>query len=150
MKEAVYWDIKTQFLPHRKHISATEPSREYYVRFEVFTTVTVKNAVFWNVTPCSSFKNRRFGGSYRIHQSELRSVLQSLLAANVVPSSLIVTALMMEAICSFETSIPTTATRCYIPEHGILHSEFDYGTVTFHSMLFLYLLAELTFHVCQF
>jgi hypothetical protein len=28
MKNAVCWDIKTQFVPHRKHyISATEPSR---------------------------------------------------------------------------------------------------------------------------
>jgi hypothetical protein len=28
MKNAVVWDIKTQFIPHRKHIfSATEPSK---------------------------------------------------------------------------------------------------------------------------
>jgi hypothetical protein len=33
------------------------------VRFEVFTTVTMKNAVFWDVTPRDSFKNRRFGGT---------------------------------------------------------------------------------------
>jgi hypothetical protein len=31
------------------------------VRFEVFTAVTMKNAIFWNVTPCGSYKNRRFG-----------------------------------------------------------------------------------------
>jgi hypothetical protein len=29
------------------------------VRFEVFTAVTVKNAVFWDVTPCGSCKNRQ-------------------------------------------------------------------------------------------
>jgi hypothetical protein len=28
MKNAVFWDIKTQFVPHRKHhVCATEPSR---------------------------------------------------------------------------------------------------------------------------
>jgi hypothetical protein len=30
------------------------------VRFEVFTVVTVKNGVFWDVTPRGSCKNRRF------------------------------------------------------------------------------------------
>jgi cytidine deaminase len=30
----------------------------YYVRFEVFTAVTMKNGVFWDVTPCGSCKNR--------------------------------------------------------------------------------------------
>jgi hypothetical protein len=33
------------------------------VRFEFFTAATVKNAVFWQVTPCSSCENRRFGGT---------------------------------------------------------------------------------------
>jgi hypothetical protein len=27
------------------------------VRFEVFTAVTMKNGVFWDVTPCGSYKN---------------------------------------------------------------------------------------------
>jgi hypothetical protein len=31
------------------------------VRFEVFTAVTMKNAVFWDVKQCDSCKNRRFG-----------------------------------------------------------------------------------------
>jgi hypothetical protein len=34
-----------------------------YVTFEVFTAVTMKNGVFWDVTPCGSGKNRRFGGT---------------------------------------------------------------------------------------
>jgi hypothetical protein len=33
------------------------------VRFEVFTAVTMKNAVFWEVAPCRSSGNRRFGGT---------------------------------------------------------------------------------------
>jgi hypothetical protein len=35
-----------------------------HVRFEVFTAVTMKNGVFWVVTPCGSCKNRRFGGTW--------------------------------------------------------------------------------------
>jgi hypothetical protein len=34
-----------------------------YVRFEVFTAVTMKNVVFWDVTQCGYCKNRRFGGA---------------------------------------------------------------------------------------
>jgi hypothetical protein len=34
-----------------------------HVRFEVFTAVTMKNGVFWDVMPCGSCKNRRFGGT---------------------------------------------------------------------------------------
>jgi hypothetical protein len=33
------------------------------VRFEVFTAVAMINGVFWDVTPCGSCKNRRFGGT---------------------------------------------------------------------------------------
>jgi hypothetical protein len=33
------------------------------VRFEVFTAVTMKKGVFWDVTPCGSCKNRSFGGT---------------------------------------------------------------------------------------
>jgi hypothetical protein len=34
-----------------------------HVRFEVFTAVTMRNVVLWDVTPCGSCKNRRFGGT---------------------------------------------------------------------------------------
>jgi hypothetical protein len=37
------------------------------VRFEVFTAVTMMNGIFWDVTPCGSCKNRRFGGTYKSH-----------------------------------------------------------------------------------
>jgi hypothetical protein len=38
------------------------------VRFEVFTAVTMKNAIFWDVVPCRSRElNRRLGGTYRLH-----------------------------------------------------------------------------------
>jgi hypothetical protein len=41
----------------------TMDNENYYVRFEVFTAVTMKNCVFWDVRPCGSCKNRRFGGT---------------------------------------------------------------------------------------
>jgi hypothetical protein len=34
-----------------------------HVRFEVFKAVTMKNGVFWGVTPRGSCKNLRFGGT---------------------------------------------------------------------------------------
>jgi hypothetical protein len=41
------------------------------VRFEVFTAVTMKNCVFWDVTLCCSCKNQRFGGTWRLlHQGD--------------------------------------------------------------------------------
>jgi hypothetical protein len=32
-----------------------------HIRFEVFTALTMKNGIVWDVTPCGSCKNRRFG-----------------------------------------------------------------------------------------
>jgi hypothetical protein len=29
--------------------------------------VTMENSVFWDVAPCRSCVNRRFGGTYRLH-----------------------------------------------------------------------------------
>jgi hypothetical protein len=41
----------------------------FYVKFDVFTAVTVKNANSWELTPCGSCKNQRFGGTYHFqHQ----------------------------------------------------------------------------------
>jgi hypothetical protein len=42
---------------------------EKQVKFEVFTVVTMKNGVFWDVESCDSCKNRRFEGTQRLlHQ----------------------------------------------------------------------------------
>jgi hypothetical protein len=41
----------------------TDVKTSNQVRFEVFTAVTMKNGVFWDVTSCGSCKNRRFRGT---------------------------------------------------------------------------------------
>jgi hypothetical protein len=39
------------------------------------TNLKQKNGVFWDVTPCGSYKNRRFGGSWRLfHQGDKNPV----------------------------------------------------------------------------
>jgi hypothetical protein len=77
---------------------------------EVFTPVTMNNAVFWDVTPCGSCKNSVF----------LRSVRRLLVTVNVVSSAPILVTLMMEALDSSETSGLTRVTWRNIPEGGIL------------------------------
>jgi hypothetical protein len=51
----------------------------------------------------------------------LRCVLQLLVTANVVASSLVLVTLMMEATRSSETLVLTRATRRHMPEDGLLH-----------------------------
>jgi hypothetical protein len=50
----------------------------------------------------------------------LHSVLQVLITANAVPTWPILVTMMIEAICSSDTSVLTRATRRNIPEAGNL------------------------------
>jgi hypothetical protein len=86
-------------------------NRVYILRLEVFTAVTMKNTVFWDVTPCRSCVNRRFGGTYRIH-------LQGIKIHEWGTS---VSRWLQEAIQSSKTSVHTRSTRHHTPEDGILH-----------------------------
>jgi hypothetical protein len=50
------------------HNFFNEPALFIYMKEpEVFTAVTMKNAVFWDVAPYRSCVNRRFGRMYRLH-----------------------------------------------------------------------------------
>jgi hypothetical protein len=80
---------------------------------EFFKDLRITLYILWNaLLICLQMKNAVF----------LRSVCQLLVTANAVPSSLIFVTWMMEAISSSERSVLSSATRCKIPEEGILHS----------------------------
>jgi hypothetical protein len=68
MNNAVFWDIKTQIVPHRRHIPSPLQSSAglFYVIFEVFTTVTMKNVVFWDIET-----------HFVLHRRHITSPLQS-------------------------------------------------------------------------
>jgi hypothetical protein len=68
MKKAVFCDIKTQFVPHRRHITSPlqSPANYCYVRFGVFTAVTMKNDVFKDIKP-----------QFVLHRRHITSPLQS-------------------------------------------------------------------------
>jgi hypothetical protein len=67
MKNVVFWD-NTQFVLHRRHITSPLQSAasECYVRFEVFTAVTMKNVVFWDIKT-----------QFVLHRRHITSPLQS-------------------------------------------------------------------------
>jgi hypothetical protein len=51
MKNAVFWDIKPQFIPRMRHITSQLQWQigQCYVRFDVFMAMTVKNVIFWDI-----------------------------------------------------------------------------------------------------
>jgi hypothetical protein len=79
--------------------------------------VTKKNGNFWNVTRCGSYKNGRFGVTYRLHHQSARigelgtlavtSNRRTIVTGNVVPRSPILVTPVMEAIRYSETLVLT-------------------------------------------
>jgi hypothetical protein len=99
------------------------------VNWSMIIKSLARNAVFWDVTPCGSSKNRRFRGTYHLHhhgymnrRARNNSLFRFLVTANVVPSSPILVTLMCEVIIFPEPSVLAGATRRTIQEDGILHS----------------------------
>jgi hypothetical protein len=101
----------------------------------------MKNSVLWDVTLCGSCKTDVSEGcsAFNIALKRMgvlgttlaltvnflashRSVLHLLGTIDIIPSSLILSTLMMQAIPSSETSVLIIAIRCHIPDDGILHS----------------------------
>jgi hypothetical protein len=63
----VFWDIKPSSYRTGDTLRLRYRAKPVNAKYDsdVFTAVTMNNAVFWDVTPCCSCKNRRFGGMYR-------------------------------------------------------------------------------------
>jgi hypothetical protein len=76
------------------------------VHFYHYKKKNLKNAVFWDVAPCRSCVNRRFGGMYRLHLQGGKSL--SLQPPAHAGSSLAdFSTLKTEAIRASETSVQT-------------------------------------------
>jgi hypothetical protein len=74
--------------------------------FEVFTAVTMKNAVLLYVVPFGFVINRRFGGTCHLnHQGKRRIFLARVISF----------ALKMEATRTSEKSVHNKSTRPHIP-----------------------------------
>jgi hypothetical protein len=75
--------------------------------------MAMKNAVFWDVVPCISCVNRRFGGTYPLHLQDRKireqgtSVSRRLQPAHAGSLLSDFCILKMEAIRSSETSVHT-------------------------------------------
>jgi hypothetical protein len=98
-----------------------------YVRFEIFTAVTMKNAVFWDVALCRSCVNRRFGGMYRLHLQGRK--IREQVAAHTGSLLTDFSTLKMEVIRSSKTSVHTRSTRRHIPEDSILHKIYYFSQI---------------------
>jgi hypothetical protein len=83
----------------------------------------MKNAFFWDVAPCGSCKNGRFGRTCRLYLQRRIIYRLTLFLARVYYSTL-----KMEATRSSETSVFTRPTRRHIQEDGLLRYSAVYMT----------------------
>jgi hypothetical protein len=78
---------------------------------EVLTAVVMNVAIFWDMAPCSSYVNRRFGRTYHLHLQDKKQPTKNHPSAGR-------STLYMGLIRSSETSVYIRITRRYIPEDG--------------------------------
>jgi hypothetical protein len=75
----------------------------------------MKNAVLWDITPCGSCNDRRFGGTYHLnYQDDKNRRARNNVSSKKQPKH--ADTLMMEAIRSSETSVLKRATWRQIPD----------------------------------
>jgi hypothetical protein len=74
-------------------------------------------------------------GKEAIEWDIISQLLQLLVTVNFIPSSLIIFALIIEAIRSSETSVLARATRRHIPEDDILHSLCRGNVISYNIQL---------------
>jgi hypothetical protein len=121
--------------------------------------VTVKKAVFWDVTPCGSCKNQRLRGKWCLynqsdkHWSTRNNVssnyqpkhsvkkyyvsVRRLIVTADVPSSPMFVTPMMDELSSSETSVLTRATQHSISEDGIIQLMYCFSVFPFFFLLYL-------------
>jgi hypothetical protein len=86
---------------HKPKIQNTSRSC-WLVRFQVLTAASMMfRVVFWDILPCKIIVDRRFRGAYCLHRHGW--------------------SLIMEAVCTSETSVDNHFTRQYIPEDNSEH-----------------------------
>jgi hypothetical protein len=56
-----------------EHFVQKLQERIIYVRFEVLAAMTMKNALFWDVTQCESCNNRRLGKTYLLYNQAYKN-----------------------------------------------------------------------------
>jgi hypothetical protein len=98
--------------------------------FKVFTAVTMKNSVFWDLAQCGSCNNRRFAVTCRVHlraekyarEKSVRRLLTDWTTV-LTPNTFFARVFFypeMEATRYSETSVLTRSAQRHLPEDSIL------------------------------
>jgi hypothetical protein len=99
---------------------------DFHVRPEVFTAVTLTNAIIWDMELCglveSDVLEENVASIFRLERmSELGKTLAVTIKRLVVPISLILSTLKMDVTSVPERSVLLRPTRHHIPRNSSLH-----------------------------